>query len=38
MTTFADVMSIDMSDNTTVNSTDALQRVERTVYNSLGIS
>ena len=38
MTTFADVASIDMSDNATVNSTDALQRVERTVYNSLGIS
>ena len=38
MTTFADVESIDMSDNATVNSTDALQRVERTVYNSLGIS
>ena len=38
MTTFADVAAIDMSDNATVNSTDALQRVERTVYNSLGIS
>lgn len=38
MTTFADVESIDMSDSATVNSTDGLQRVERAVYNSLGIS
>lgn len=38
MTTFADVESIDMSDKTTTTSTDDLEKVERTVYNALGIS
>lgn len=38
LTTFADVDSIDMSDRTTSTSTDELEKVERTVYNSLGVS
>ena len=38
MTTFADVESIDMSDKTTTTTTDDLAKVERTVYNSLGVS
>lgn len=38
LTTFADVEPIDLSDTVTSTSTDALERVERTVYNSLGIS
>ena len=38
MTTFADVKSIDMSDKTTTATTDDLAKVERTVYNSLGVS
>ena len=38
ITTFADVDSIDISDKNTTTSTDDLEKVERTVYNSLGIS
>lgn len=38
ITTFADVDSIDISDTATSTATDDLERVERTVYNSMGIS
>ena len=38
MTTFADVEAINMSDTSTTTTTDDLEKVERTVYNSLGIS
>ena len=38
LTTFADVDSIDLSDRTTSTSTDELEKVERQVYNSLGVS
>lgn len=38
LTTFAEVDSINMSDSTTVNSVDDLEKNERTVYNALGIS
>lgn len=38
LTTFADIDSIDMSDKNTTTSTDDLEKVERTVYNALGIS
>jgi len=38
LTTFADVESIDMSDKNTTTTTDDLAKVERTVYNSAGIS
>ena len=38
ITTFADIESIDISDRNTTTSTDDLEKVERTVYNSLGIS
>lgn len=38
LTTFADIDSIDMSDSNTVTSKDDLEKVERTVFNSLGIS
>ena len=38
LTTFADIDSIDMSDKNTTTTTDDLEKVERTVYNSLGIS
>lgn len=38
LTTFADVDSIDMSDKNTTTSKDDLEKVERTVFNSLGIS
>lgn len=38
LTTFADIDSIDMSDKNTTTSKDDLQKVERTVFNSLGIS
>lgn len=37
VTTFADVMDIDVSDDNTSSNNDDLQRVERTVYNELGI-
>ena len=38
ITTFADVEAIDISDKNTTTSTDDLDKVERTVYNSLGVS
>jgi len=38
ITTFADVESIDISDKNTTASQDDLEKVERTVYNSLGVS
>ena len=38
ITTFADVQSIDISDKNTSTSNDDLEKVERTVYNALGVS
>ena len=38
LTTFADVESVNLSDKNTSTSTDDLERVERGVFNSLGIS
>ena len=38
LTTFADVDSIDMADKNTTTTTDDLAKVERTVYNSAGVS
>lgn len=38
LTTFADISVEDMSDNNTTTTTDDLKKVERTVFNSLGIS
>ena len=38
LTTFTDVESIDMSDKNTATSVDDLEKVERTVYNAMGIS
>jgi hypothetical protein len=38
LTTFADIDSIDMSDKNTTTSQDDLSKVERTVFNALGIS
>jgi hypothetical protein len=38
LTTFTDVESIDLSDKNTTASQDDLQKVERTVYNSMGTS
>ena len=38
LTTFADVDAIDMSDKNTATTSDDLERVERTVYNSTGVS
>ena len=38
LTTFADVESIDLSDNKTTTTTDDLAKVERTVYNAAGTS
>ena len=38
LTTFTDVDSIDLSDKNTTASQDDLEKVERTVYNNLGIS
>ena len=38
LTTFAEVDSINMSDNTTVTSVDDLEKNERSVYNALGVS
>lgn len=38
LTTFADVESIDMSQNTTTANDDGLEKVERSVYNALGVS
>ena len=37
LTTFADIDSIDVSDDNTSSSTDDLQRVERSVYNAFGV-
>lgn len=38
LTTFAEIDSIDLSDTTSTTATDDLERVERTVYNNLGVS
>ena len=38
LTTFADIDSIDMSDKNTTTSQDDLSKVERTVFNALGVS
>jgi hypothetical protein len=38
ITTFADVESIDISDKNTTTTQDDLNKVERTVYNNLGVS
>jgi hypothetical protein len=38
LTTFADIDSIDMSDKNTTTSQDDLSKVERSVFNALGIS
>ena len=38
LTTFTDVDSVDLSDKNTTTSQDDLEKVERTVYNNLGIS
>ena len=38
ITTFADVDSINIADTAATTATDDLERVERTVYNSIGIS
>jgi hypothetical protein len=38
LTTFTEVESIAMSDSNTATTTDDLDKVERTVYNSFGIS
>ena len=38
LTTFTEVESIDMSDKATTTSKDDLEKVERSVYNSMGIS
>lgn len=38
LTTFADIESIDMSDKNTSTTSDDLEKVERAVFNSLGIS
>ena len=38
LTTFADIDAIDLSDKATATSTDDLEKVERSVYNALGIS
>ena len=38
LTTFADVESIDMSNNLSTANVDGLEKVERTVYNALGVS
>lgn len=38
LTTFTDVESIDMADKNTSTTTDDLEKVERAIYNALGIS
>lgn len=38
LTTFADIDAIDMSDKNTTTSRDDLEKVERTVFNAMGIS
>jgi len=38
LTTFTDVDSIDLSDKNTSTTTDDLEKVERALFNALGIS
>lgn len=38
LTTFTDVDSIDLSDSTTTTSTDDLEKIERALFNSFGVS
>lgn len=38
LTTFADIDSVDMSDKNTTTTQDDLSKVERSVFNALGIS
>jgi len=38
LTTFTEVDSIDMSDKNTSTTVDDLEKVERTVYNTFGVS
>lgn len=38
LTTFADIQVADLSDKNTTTTTDELEKVERTLYNSLGVS
>ena len=38
LTTFADIESINMSDKNTTATQDDLEKVERSVFNALGIS
>ena len=38
LTTFADIDAIDLNDTNASEATDQLERVERTVYNALGVS
>ncbi len=38
LTTFTDVESIDMSDKNTATSVDDLEKVERSIFNSMGVS
>lgn len=38
LTTFADIEAVNISDNTTATTRDDLEKVERSVFNSLGIS
>lgn len=38
LTTFADIESVNLSDKTTTTTTDELEKVERTVYNNLGVA
>ena len=38
LTTFADIESVNLSDKTTTTTSDELEKVERTVFNALGIS
>jgi len=38
LTTFTDVEAIDLSDRTATAATDELEKVERAVFNAMGIS
>jgi hypothetical protein len=38
LTTFADIDSVDMSDKNTTSTQDDLSKVERSVFNALGVS
>ena len=38
LTTFSQIKDINLSDNGAASATDALERVERAVYNALGVS